>query len=198
MRHPSLTTLLLGIAFIFALPLSAMGQDHYVTLKAGFFSPTGDLNDIPLEFDEGFYGGIAYGAYVGPNLALEGGIGFYLTDFSDAVSDDDLVVIPVTVTLKGFFPTGIAEFYAGAGFGIHVADLESDDNGIPTIDDTDAVLGFHLVLGANIDIINDLFFGIEGKHTWTSDADFEKIGTPFELGSNLNGVTVTGNLGVRF
>ncbi|MFQ5580259.1 MAG: hypothetical protein ACE5FZ_06575 [Nitrospiria bacterium] len=63
-------------------------------------------------------------------------------------------------------------------------------------DDRDTVFGGHLVLGANIDIDEGLFPGVEGKYIFTDDAEFDE---PVLIGQfDLNGVSVTGNLGFRF
>lgn len=85
-------------------------------------------------------------------------------------------------------------------FGDYEADFTSTATGPLSISDQDTVLGFHLLIGLNVDIGNRTFFGLEWKNLWTEEAKISDtvLGVPIELEGDLNGYTITGNLGFRF
>jgi len=217
MKHTALTISALIISAIFFLPLSAMGQDtpYYFVIKAGVYSPSDDLDDD--DFDTGFNGEIALGYYFNPNFAMEGGIGYFQTEASfrrvypsigPARQDVDIVVVPVTVTAKGIIPFQDFECYGGGGIGFYFANAENnimfDSLSLSDSDeDSSAVFGYHLLMGINFNITKNVFFGIEGKHFWTKDAQFKSTffappGVPVRITTNLNGYTITGNFGIRY
>lgn len=233
MKRVALTAFLLSFSLIFLLSSSAVAQEtnNYVAIKAGVYAPTGDLDDA--DFDSGFNGEVALGHYVMPNLAIELGVGYWLTEasYSETLTDptlgvtatmreeDEVRVIPVTITAKGVLPADMFELYLGAGIGWYFASFEADASmsvvymdvpyrGTGTFDDDDNVFGGHVVGGALINITERVFFGVEGKYIWTAEA--EASGTaqfavdgmilqvPMEVESDLNGYTVTGVLGFKF
>ena len=181
---------------------------NYVTLKGGIYSPqSDDLED----FDTGFNGEISYGRYFHRNFALELGVGYFETEATFSGFDpilgiveeeDQITAIPLTLTAKGTYPTKYVEPYALAGIGLYLVSAESDLSiGIFefSFDDDDTVFGFHLGLGANFNITERLFVGVEGKYLW-AEAEFKDsiLGIPVELDADLEGFTVTGNVGFRF
>ena len=214
MRLRPVAISVLSIALIFILPFAAFGQDspNYFALKAGIFSPTGDLDDGG--FDTGFDGEIAYGHYFNPNFALEVGLGYYLSDASvsgfDPVllgsfrEEDDITVIPITVTGKGIYPSGNFELFAEVGVGIYFADFEgvltSSTLGTIRVDDDDFVFGGHLGVGASYNISKNVFLGVGAKYILTSEAEFQgaALGAPIKIEGDLNGFILTANLGFRF
>lgn len=192
--------------------LEAVEKPNYVVVKGGMYSPTDDLDDAG--FETGFNGEIAYGYRFFRSLALEAGIGYFTSDASESgfnpflggfSEDDDIDVIPVTFTIKGIIPTDVVQFYGGAGLGIYFASFDGDlvsSAGRASVDDNDTVFGGHVMAGLNIDITDTVFIGVESKYMFTNDAEFEIETTiPVPVGdveTNLNGVTLTGNLGFRF
>lgn len=176
--------LALGIVIICFTPLSAIAEKpaSYGIIKVGFYSPNGDLED--LDFDTGFNGEIVLGSYLHPNIAMEVGVGYFQTDASNP--DIDLWVIPLTLTTKVLYPIEKFEPFALAGIGLYFEELDLGE------DDDDTVFGFHLGAGANYNITEDIFFGVEGKYLWSGEAKFAS------LEADLDGFLVTGNLGLRF
>lgn len=179
----------------------AMGQNppNYVVVKGGVFIPGGDLEDD--DYDTGLNGEVAYGRYFHPNFALEGGLGYHETETSEDNLDVNLSIIPVTVTAKGVYNTNRIEVFGGAGVGVYAAVVDLDRKDVTTgikasDDDADAVFGLHVLAGANFNVSGKIFIGVEGRYTWTGDAEFHLFGDGYE--SNLNGYSVTGNVGFRF
>jgi opacity protein-like surface antigen len=69
-----------------------------------------------------------------------------------------------------------------------------DKISIPTLgsdSDTDTNLGFHIGLGGNYTLPNNMFLGIEARYL------FLKTDT-FDVNFRLDGITFTGNVGYRF
>lgn len=174
-----------------AKPLSP----NYATLKlGGYFPQHSDLDN----FDSGFNGEISVGHLVAPGFAIEGGVGYFETkgDFSSpAVSGSEkFKVMPVTLSLKGqtFFQQ--FEPYVEAGIGVYFVkdELNGTVLGSPVSEsDNDAQVGFHLGLGGNYNVTRQLFLGLEGKYLWV------KTDT-FGVDVRLDGITLTGNIGIRF
>ena len=165
----------------------------YITIKPGAYFPTGDLND--KGFDTSFAGELSVGTYYSPNLALEAGVGYFRTEASRHGEEDDLWVVPVTITFKGVLPLKGAELTAGVGGGAYFANISaegSDASGNFSRDDSAVAWGGHVVAGVNVDIAPKMFLGVEGKYIITTGADM--------LGGrvNLDGFTLTGVVGYRF
>jgi outer membrane protein W len=203
-----------GIALVFILSFGAFGQDtaNYFALKAGGFSPTGDLDNT--NFDTGFVGEVACGHYFYPGFALEIGVGYYKSNASVSGFDpvflgafrekDDVKVIPVTLTGKWIYPYGNFEFFGGIGAGVYFAsfkgDLASTTLGTISVDENDSVFGMNLGFGVTYNITRSVFVGVESKWIWTGEAEFQGSGlrVPFEVRSDLDGIIFTANLGFRF
>jgi len=186
----------LGITLLSLLPFSAFGQEkrHYLTAKAGIYTPTGDLDNS--NFDTGFNGEIGWGYYVLSNVTLEVGAGFFNTD--------DIRVIPLMVTGKAVYPMERWELFALAGAGAYFANFDGvlTDTvlGSVSVDDDDTVFGLTLGFGANYNITDEIFLGIEGKYLLTTDAEFggNALGGPAKVETDLNGVIITATFGFRF
>jgi opacity protein-like surface antigen len=210
MKHKVLCTSVLIAAFLFFFPYSVFGQDssNYFMVKAGLYSPTGDLDDD--DFDDGFNGELSFGHYFSPHCSLEGAIGYITTDMSETEPgfppiniDVDILAVPLTLTAKGIYPINNIEFYGGAGIGIYLwkAELDGSAGAVSDSDDDGgAEFGFHIMAGVNFNISDNLFLGIEAKHIWTGEvtAEFELVGFPVEEEADLNGFTITGLIGFRF
>ncbi len=203
-----------GIALILTAPNAALAQDNpnYVNVKLGGFFPTDDLDDA--DFDSGFTGEVAYGRYLFPYLALEAGIGYYETEMSAkdpnyptvgyAKEENEITVVPLTITVKGVYTMSKVEFYGGLGGGFYFAEIDGKVKiagyGDISISDDDTVAGGHIVLGVNYNITERFFLGVEGKSIWTEDAEFKDdyLGLPVTSNTNLNGYSITGVVGFRF
>lgn len=214
MRPRVLNIFAFTIALIYLLPYSSFGQDrqNYFSLKGGIYSPTGDLDDA--DYDTGFNGEIAYGRYFSPNFAMEIGAGYFKTDTSLSGFDplvlgsfreeDEIKVIPLTVTGKGIYPSGNFELSAQFGVGLYFADFEgvltTSTLGTIRVDDSDSVFGVILGIGATYNITTNAFLGLEAKYLATGDAEFKgtAMGIPITVGGDLNGILLTANLGFRF
>jgi len=174
-----------------AKPLSP----NYFTLKlGGYFPQHSDLDG----FDSGFNGEISLGRIVAPGFAVEGGLGYFVTegDFVEPGIDvhEKFTVMPLTLSLKAqtFFQQ--FEPYAEAGIGVYF--IKDEISGTApgfsgSESENDAKIGFHLGLGGNYNVTRQIFLGLEGKYIWV------KTDT-FDVDARLNGITLTGNIGFRF
>ena len=181
----------------------------YIAVRAGAYMPEGDLHD---DFDGGFGGEIVFGHYFNPRLALEGGIGSFeaQADFPDfdpgffGFENDKVSVTPIFLTLKRIHPIKIGELYLGGGIGLYFTDIDIEKErpslGRGSISDSDTVLGIHLLAGANFNITDYWFLGVEGKYMITGNASVSGtvLGIPFDNEYNLNGINITGVVGFRF
>ena len=194
------SALVLGLFLVLSAPLTSFAQDGkggYITIKPGVYSPTGDLDH--KGFDNGFTGEVAVGTYYTPNLALEAGVGYYRTTASTAGpgfnEDDDIWVIPVTISFKGVLPLKPFELTAGGGGGIYFANINADGHILSegfSRDDSAVAFGAHVLVGASIDIAPKVFLGVEGKYVVTTTAKL------LDTKVNLDGFMLTGVLGYRF
>ena len=180
---------------------------QYFVFKAGVYSPQSD--DLE-EFDEGFNGEVAFGYYFNRNLAVELGVGYFYTEASEsgyvdffgirsASVEADIDVVPLTAALKIIAPLGQVELYALGGVGMYFASGELKVSiagiGSDTAEDDDVSFGGFLGAGVNFNITNQVFLGIESKYHWV-EANWEYEG--IEVDAELDGWTITGNLGIRF
>ncbi|MGD9878183.1 outer membrane beta-barrel protein [Desulfococcus sp.] len=196
---------------------SNMDDSRHLTavFKAGGYFPNNDLDD----FDTGFNAELALNRYLSPYFALEASIGYANTDdaangnFYAVVNNDvytiparadaDIHIIPVTASAKGVLPFNQGEVYLGGGLGVYYVygDFDIQVAGFEvTADDHDAVLGAHIVAGLNINIDKRVFLGIEGKRIFTDEAELSDTieDIPIEAEFDLNGYTLTGQIGYRF
>lgn len=191
------------LAFCFALAFALIAlspPDGYAKMIAnysaiklgGFFPMASDVDD----FDTGFDAELAFGHYVMPGLAIEGGLGYFKTKGERVVSipgsgsflaNEDIRVIPLTVSIKGVVPAGRFEPYGMIGLGVYFVSDKIRNRG--TEDDTE--LGLHVGFGGNYNLTPQVFLGLEAKYLLFK-ADL--LGTDVRL----DGVNVTGNLGMRF
>jgi opacity protein-like surface antigen len=182
------------------VPLSGFAAERkgsYFLVKPGAYFPTGDLQDSG--FDTAFTGELAIGTYYNPNLAFEGGVGYFRSSASGGSAgssvDSHIWVIPVTATLKGVLPFRGGEVTVGGGMGVYFATMETKVSG-PSVnfseEDSGAVFGGHALVGVSVDISPSMFIGAEGKYIVTTKATF------LDTKTNLNGFMVTGVLGYRF
>lgn len=198
----------LSVSFV---PTLALGQEYqdYASLKLGIYSPqSDDLED----FDKGFNGEVAFGHYLTKNFAAEFGLGYFQTDatftntdttLGSYVAKNEITVIPITLTGKGIYPVGKLELFLAAGVGFYYAESEFDLSStvLGNISQTqyDTVFGYHIGLGANINITSKTDLGFELKYL-NAKADFTTSvrGVPLSLGDDLEGFTIAITLTNRF
>jgi opacity protein-like surface antigen len=185
---------------------------NYAQVKLGAFQPTGDLDDAG--FDAGPLASVAYGRYLTRYLSVETSIEGFGTQNDDIRGtntiagsyelENTLATSAFLVTLKGEYPVGPVSFFGGIGGGFYVVTLDSDIDtsmlGDFSIDDDDSVFGAHVVAGANYDITDRFFIGLEGMYRWTDDVDLSETVAliPVEYSGDLSGFSVTVNAGFRF
>ncbi len=174
---------------------SAEKAGSYFAVKAGIYSPeSSDLTSNGADFDNGFNGEIAFGRYLSQNFAAELGLGYFKTTDDQFGIDADIRAIPLTLSGKFLLPMGNFEPYAEIGIGIYATKLEVSGFGV-SADDDDTTFGWHLGLGANYNITTNIFLGVEGRYLWASP-EFSIFGVSDNV--NINGITITANLGYRF
>jgi opacity protein-like surface antigen len=185
---------------------------NYAQVKLGAFQPTGDLDDA--DFDAGPLASVAYGRYLTRYLSVETSIEGFGTQNDDIRGtntiagsyelENTLAASAFLVTLKGEYPVGPVSFFGGIGGGFYVVTLDSDIDtsmiGDFSIDDDDSVFGAHVVAGANYDITDRFYIGLEGMYRWTDDVDLSETVAliPVEYSGDLSGFSVTVNAGFRF
>ncbi len=197
MKTACVVFLVLAIALVGApSPASAASlPPSYMVLKGGLYSPSDDFDfdTIHFERDDGFVAEIAFGHYFLPFLATELGVGYFESKASPAVPAGEVKfkVVPVTLTAKVPLPIGPIEPYGEFGIGAYIT--EFDVSGTPSNFDggTEAAFGLHAGGGVNLNISPAFFSGAEGRYIWVKPSfGGEDI--------QLDGFTVTGNLGFRF
>jgi opacity protein-like surface antigen len=118
--------------------------------------------------------------------------------------ENTLATAAFLVTLKGEYPIGPVSLFGGIGGGFYVVRLDSDIDtsmlGDYNTDEDDSIFGAHVVAGANYDITDRFFIGLEGMYRWTDDFDLSETVAliPVEYSGDLSGFSVTVNAGFRF
>lgn len=201
MKRSVIVAAVLGFLVMVLVPLSGFAAEKkgsYFLVKPGAYFPAGDLQD--RGFDTAFTGELVMGKYYNPNLAFEGGVGYFQSSSSTASTastsvDNNIWVIPVTASIKGVIPFRGGEVTVGGGIGVYFATMETKVSS-PALysktDDSGAAFGGHALVGLSVDISPSMFIGAEGKYIITTKANF------FNSEMNLNGFMVTGVLGYRF
>lgn len=200
MKRSVIVAALLGFVLMVMVPFSGFAAERrgsYFVVKPGAYFPAGDLHDGG--FDTAFTGELAVGTYYNPNLAFEGGVGYFRTSTSTGGAfkseDNRIWVVPVTASIKGVIPFRGGEVTVGGGIGVYFATMEREVSSTSlnsAADDTGAVFGGHGLVGLSVDISPSMFIGAEGKYIVTTKASF------LDSKMNLDGFIVTGVLGYRF
>lgn len=174
---------------------------NYIALKLGGYLP--QASDVE-EFDNAFYGELGIGHYFDKNFAVEFGVGYtkpgasvseFISGVGSASASLDVTIIPVTLGLRGSIPTGVFEPFATAGVGIYFTEAEASVN-IPgfisgSASENDTSFGFYLGLGANLNVSQKVYIGVEGKYFWAKPS-FEGVDL------KIDGINLTANIGFRF
>ncbi len=209
---------ILCLAIIFTIfaawPLSVLadGKTKALSVKVGQYWPTGDINDLQLDGE--LYGGISFNLYLSSNYALEIGLGQFeaeetfdrygpisLGPYREKVA---ISAIPLTISTKGLMHYKWGEIYFGAGLGLYFVDYHADINssslGPATFSDSDTVLGIQFIAGFLFNITETVYLGIESLFIITGEAEGSGVvyGTPVSIKGDLNGITLSGLVGLRF
>ncbi|MFA6147736.1 MAG: outer membrane beta-barrel protein [bacterium] len=184
MRKIALLSILLVLVGVSAF---AETPANYVVLKLGGYLP--QANDVE-DFDNSFYGELAYGRYFHPNIAAEFGIGYTKSSGSGPADGVDLTIMPFTAAVKGVLPMGNFEPFATLGLGAFWAKAEGTDL-VGSFDETDTVFGYFAGLGANYNFTGNMFLGVEGRYFFAEPS----FGTE---DVKIDGINLTANLGFRF
>jgi opacity protein-like surface antigen len=184
---------------------------NYAIVDLGFYQPVDDLDESG--FDTGMNFSAAYGRYIAKNLIFEAGFGFFYTDrdflgnapiAGNYTQEDSIGIAPITLSLKGAFTAGNAEFYGGGGIGGYLlvfnSDITASNLGSFSVDDDDVALGAHVLAGVNFNITERFFIGVDGRYIWTDTVTINKrvADIPIEYSGDLNGFTVNLAVGFRF
>ena len=192
---------------LFSGPAAEAQTSNYAVLKAGAYFPnSGDLNG----FNTGFNGEVAYGHYFNKNIAGELGLGYFQSSGNGSASgtgfnasaNGDIYSVPLTIALKAIYPVEKWELYAIGGMGVYFCNAEMNGSitrGIFTFigseSSNSASLGGFLGAGANLNMDQNWFIGMEGKYLWTTP-EFTFVGQNINV--HFDGWILTGNLGFRF
>lgn len=193
---------------------SATTSDYknYGTVQLGLYEPTSDLDNG--DYDTGFNGSVAYGRYLAPNLVAEAMIDYVGTsadvDGENSIlgkydQDSTISGTGLLFSLKGVMPAGPVDLYGGAGIGLYLVNLsiEIDSDRLGKFEeenDTDTVFGAHLSAGANYNINERFYVGLEGRYRWTGDAKVSDrvANVPVSYEGDLTGFSVAATFGMRF
>jgi opacity protein-like surface antigen len=193
------------VASIFIVNLPSAGAadlSHYVATKVGIYSPQGDaLKD----FDTGFNGELVFG-YRKNKFAIELEVGYFETKGPGTIvaselpllvipGDVKISVIPIVLNYKYVYPVGKFEPFVEVGAGVYVTDIDLSGGGL-SFSDRYTSPGVHVGLGANLNISQKLFLGIEGRYLWVDEHQFVLGHIPVNV--NIDGVIATVNVGYRF
>ena len=200
--------LLIMMVVVFVPTAGFSEGDSYVAFRGGSISPD------ESGFDSGTHVEGASGKYINDGFVAEGTLGQYSSEAEGSgwnpflgnwIETDEVTVTYLAATLKGVMkPSDILELYAGVGMGYYMADLEvkiaSSALGSDTATGDDNIVGYHAVVGLNVDLSERLFVGLEGKIIKADDASFsvEAYGIPIELEGDIGGNSLLATIGLRF
>jgi outer membrane protein W len=203
MKTTSILFLILAVVMIGSASLASAEETpaNYVVLKGGIYSPSlsHDLDTFNggttshLDSKTGFAGEVAVGHYFLPMLAVELGAGYFESKGSPAAEPGEakLKVVPLIATGKVLLPLGMFEPYGLFGIGAYISDLNVSGNSGSFRGSTQVTYGLHAGAGFNINFINNMFVGLEGKYLWVE---------PSFGGQHvrLDGFITTADIGFRF
>lgn len=158
----------------------------YAGARGSAFLPN-DRDDGLSDFDTG-WGAEAFAGYpITPEFAIEAGVGYYRTKWSDEADllpeSTKVSAIPLTLTAKGFVPIGErARLYAGGGLGAYFAKAEIEGSWkevgaeVAASDSSDeTVFGYHVVFGGEVTMSPRL--SLDAQVKWfRAEADFSFFG----------------------
>lgn len=177
-------------------------RDSYLSVRLGAFMPDDDAHYL----DNGISIGGALGHNLNRNFALEVGLDYTVTDLDDEYGyyseatgeyeDAYVSTLGIPVTAKFLVPlSSTVDLFAGAGFGLYFTDVEIEDeyyDGYYYEDgDRDTRLGFHALMGADVELTPNAAVTMELKYT-EIDRDSDESHDELEFGGT------TASVGVKF
>lgn len=193
------------------LAAEAERRSNYIQGQAGVAFPGSDLDDA--DFANGFNGAFSYGRYLTEHLKVEATLDLNAMDrdVQGANSttgtysrDEYLSASGILIALKGEYPLGPVDLFAGVGVGMYGVQLNSEIDsqrlGSFDTDDSDTVFGAQFSLGTNYNINERFYVGVEGKYLWTQEADISMrtASLPIQYEGDLSGYSLAFTLGWRF
>ena len=164
------------------MPAAGSAADSYMgymVFKGGYYGPGEDFDKEDFEGND--YWELALGTDLGMlGLELSGG---YMRTENNFI---DVKTIPVLLTGRLQFPITMFYPYIEAGAGAYFIDM--DPKGLESKSETE--FGYHTGLGCDVRF-KRLILGVEGRYIWVN-SDYKGMDV------DLQGFTVTGNIGFRF
>ena len=202
MKPAYLVLLTLAAALVaIASPAAADTPSNYLVLKGGLYSPSDkfDINNFNggstsrIDSKTGLDGEIGIGHYFSRLLAIELGGGYFESKGSPAAEPGEtkLKVIPLLATGKICLPIGPIEPYGEFGIGAYLTSWDVHGTSSNISGSTKVTYGLHAGAGLNVNLTDHFFLGAEGRYLWAKPS----------LGGqdiNINGFTLTADLGLRF
>ncbi len=195
--------LYVGLALLVMMPaaLWAQGKETPVTfqnplygvLKLGEYMPqSSDIRNQNAE--NGFNGQVAFGYYPIPYFAVEAGFGYFETRGNVSNIDRKFSVYPLEVSGRLALPIAFLEPYLTVGMGAYFTRAE-----IGNLGKDSTQFGYFGGGGLNFNLGKNLFIGAEARYLVLKIPVVYV--TPFATYSqsdiNIDGATVTGNIGFR-
>lgn len=180
---------LAAVAALFVCATSASAQ-WKGNVTGGVVLPNGDLGK---SFSTGF-GLMGYGKYsLNDNMAVGGGVGYYIFDGKDAADGSTLAMMPFVGNFTYYFLTEGLRPYAGLDAGIYFEQLEYEFLG--TTEKYNGIkLGFAPVIGCE--------YAINDKYTLDLNVKYNYINNGLEIGdvkiSDKAATSLGINIGVTY
>jgi hypothetical protein len=169
-------------------------KPQYAVLKLGEYIPqSGDLSN--QNTGNGFAGQVAFGYYPIPYVAVEAGFGYFETKGSVSNVDRKFSAWPLEVSGRLALPIAFLEPYLLAGVGAYFTRAEVGNLGRDAIQ-----FGYFGGGGLNFNLGKSYFIGAEAKYLVVKIPIYyvSPYGTTSASSIDLDGVTVTGNIGYRW
>jgi opacity protein-like surface antigen len=160
-------------------------SSYYAAARVGLYAP--QASDMK-SFNNGLATEMQFGRRLHENFAAEAGIGWF-TSSTDEVAGNKttLSVIPLTATAKGILPLGNAELYGLGGLGVYFSNVELKSASLGKISDDDTSVGFHVGVGGQYALTQNLSLGVEGRYV------IAKVNS-----ANIDGLMVNGGVAFHF
>ena len=174
---------LAALALCLATTGPAAAAGNYATLQVGAV--------VPSNGDTTWSINAIIGHYFTPNIALEGSLGYYSTDYDYAgFGSGDLTVWPLSLSVKAGVPVQRLFPYALAGADMYFIDGEIRTPAL-SASDSDTAFGYHLGAGIELSLSPQVYIGLEYRYTFIET-------NLFGVDRELDGGSTTGTFGFRF
>lgn len=165
-------------------PSASDSSPYYASARVGLYAP--QASDMK-SFNNGLVTEMQFGRRLHENFAAEAGIGWFASSTDEVAGNKaTLSVIPLTATAKGILPFGNAELYGLGGLGVYFSSIELK-SALGKISDDDTSLGFHVGVGGQYALTQNLSLGVEGRYV------IAKVNS-----ANIDGLMVNGGVAFHF